>query len=144
MVSMIMRQMLKNSKNIKSHSHHSSHEKTQDPYSLRCLPQVVGAVWDGFGYLEKTLNVEINSVTDNPLLFVSEDKVLSGGNFHAEPLGLPLEMIIIGLIEIANIAEARVSKLVDPYVDELAFIFSRRTWFRVRLYDRTLYGSKFT
>ena len=119
MVAMIMRQMLKNSKNIKSHSHHSSHEKTQDPYSLRCLPQVVGAVWDGFGYLEKTLNVEINSVTDNPLLFVSEDKVLSGGNFHAEPLGLPLEMVIIGLIEIANIAEARVSKLVDPYVDEL-------------------------
>lgn len=85
----------------------------QDPYSFRCVPQVHGASRDAIGYVERVFHTEINSVTDNPTVFPNDDKVLSGGNFHAQPLALPLDFLAIALAEIANISERRIYQLIS-------------------------------
>jgi histidine ammonia-lyase len=88
----------------------------QDAYSLRCIPQVHGAVRDTVAYARWALEIELNAVTDNPLLFCCEDEVpevISGGNFHAEPIGLALDYLKLGLVELANISERRIARLVD-------------------------------
>ncbi len=88
----------------------------QDAYSLRCIPQVHGAVRDTVAYARWALEIELNAVTDNPLLFFDEDEapeILSGGNFHAEPIGLALDYLKLGLVELANISERRTARLVD-------------------------------
>jgi histidine ammonia-lyase len=91
--------------------------KVQDAYSIRCTPQVHGAVRDSVAYAHWTLEIELNSATDNPLIFVDEDgtaEALSGGNFHGEPLALALDYLALGLTELGNIAERRLARLLDP------------------------------
>ncbi|MBL7967345.1 MAG: histidine ammonia-lyase [Prolixibacteraceae bacterium] len=85
----------------------------QDPYSFRCIPQVHGAVKDVVNYVAGVIETEINSVTDNPTVFVDEDMIVSGGNFHGEPLALSLDFLAIGLSEIGSISERRTYRLIS-------------------------------
>lgn len=85
----------------------------QDPYSFRCIPQVHGAVKDAVKYVAGVVEVEINSVTDNPTVFPEEDKIVSGGNFHGEPLALSLDFLAIALAELGSISERRTYRLIS-------------------------------
>jgi histidine ammonia-lyase len=87
-------------------------KKIQDPYSFRCTPQVHGAVKDTFNYVASVVLTEINSVTDNPTIFPDEDMVLSGGNFHGEPLAMAFDFMAIALAELGGISERRVYRLI--------------------------------
>jgi len=87
-------------------------KKIQDPYSFRCTPQVHGAVKDTFNYVASVVLTEINSVTDNPTVFPEEDLVLSGGNFHGEPLAMVFDFMAIALAELGGISERRVYRLI--------------------------------
>ncbi|MBD5232052.1 MAG: histidine ammonia-lyase [Bacteroidales bacterium] len=84
----------------------------QDPYSFRCIPQVHGAVKDAMHHVTRVLHTEINSVTDNPTVFPDEDQVISGGNFHGEPLALVFDYMGVALHELGNISERRVAQLI--------------------------------
>ena len=84
----------------------------QDPYSFRCIPQVHGAVKDAMLHVTDVLHIEINSVTDNPTVFPDEDLVVSGGNFHGEPLALAFDYMGVALHELGNISERRVAQLI--------------------------------
>ncbi|UAB80667.1 histidine ammonia-lyase [Marixanthomonas sp. SCSIO 43207] len=88
-------------------------KNVQDPYSFRCIPQVHGATKDTLKFVHKTFKTEINSVTDNPNIFVSEDKIISGGNFHGQPLALALDYLSIAFSELGNISERRTYQLVS-------------------------------
>lgn len=85
----------------------------QDPYSFRCIPQVHGATKDTFDFVLKTFLQEINSVTDNPIIFPDEDRVISGGNFHGEPLAFALDFLAIAMSELGNISERRTYQLLS-------------------------------
>ncbi|MCY7411349.1 MAG: histidine ammonia-lyase [Chitinophagales bacterium] len=93
----------------------AAQEKTdvQDPYSFRCIPQVHGASKDAIGYCEKVFTTEINSVTDNPNIFPDEDLILSGGNFHGQPLAIALDFLAIALAELGSISERRTYLLIS-------------------------------
>lgn len=97
-------------------------KQVQDPYSFRCIPQVHGACYDAIQYCKSIVEREINGVTDNPNIFVEEDLVLSGGNFHGEPLALTLDFLAIALSEMANIAERRVYRLLSGARDLPEFL----------------------
>lgn len=84
----------------------------QDPYSFRCIPQVHGAAKDAIHYVASVLLTEINSVTDNPTIFPDEDLIISGGNFHGEPIAIPFDYLGIALAELGNISERRVAQLI--------------------------------
>ena len=84
----------------------------QDPYSFRCVPQVHGATKDTIRYVASVLLTEINSVTDNPTIFPDEDMIISGGNFHGQPLAVAYDFLAIGLAELGNISERRVAQLI--------------------------------
>ncbi len=94
---------------------HVACAKVQDPYCLRCQPQVVGASLDNFRHVEKILLIEANAVTDNPLIFTDTDSIYSGGNFHAEPVAQAADLLAIALSEVGAIAERRIALLVDPH-----------------------------
>jgi histidine ammonia-lyase len=110
-------------------AHHASSHKVQDPYSLRCVPQVHGAVRDALEHLGRVLAIEMNAATDNPLVFPSGDvadtsaratgggRVISGGNFHGEPIALALDFAKLALAEIGSISERRVALLLDPHLN---------------------------
>jgi histidine ammonia-lyase len=85
----------------------------QDPYSLRCIPQVLGASADALRFVRDTIQIEMNSATDNPLIFAETGEVLSGGNFHGEILALALELLGIAVAEIGNLAERRIALLLE-------------------------------
>jgi histidine ammonia-lyase len=85
----------------------------QDPYSFRCIPQVHGASKDTLSFVRKTFKTEINSVTDNPNIFVEADRIISGGNFHGQPLALALDYLAIAMAEMGNISERRIYQLVS-------------------------------
>lgn len=87
-------------------------EQVQDPYSFRCIPQVHGASKDVFDYAENVFLTEINSVTDNPTVFPDEDEIISGGNFHGQPLALALDFLAIALSELGSISERRTYQLI--------------------------------
>jgi histidine ammonia-lyase len=87
-------------------------EQVQDPYSFRCVPQVHGASKDAFEYVASVFLTEINSVTDNPTVFPEEDEILSGGNFHGQPLALALDFLAIALSELGSISERRTYQLI--------------------------------
>jgi histidine ammonia-lyase len=87
-------------------------EVVQDPYSFRCVPQVHGASKDSIGYVRSVLEIEMNSVTDNPNIFPDSDAILSGGNFHAQPLALPLDFMALALAELGSISERRLYQLI--------------------------------
>jgi histidine ammonia-lyase len=89
-------------------------QRVQDAYSLRCIPQVHGAVRDALQYARKTLEIEFNSVTDNPLIFPDEKEIISGGNFHGEPLALALDFLGIAAAELASISERRLERMINP------------------------------
>ena len=90
-----------------------SKEHVQDPYSFRCIPQVHGASKDTISYVDKVFKTEINSVTDNPNIFVESDCIISGGNFHGQPLALALDFLGIALAELGNISERRTYQLIS-------------------------------
>ena len=90
-------------------------QHVQDPYSFRCMPQVHGATKDTIRFVTKTFLTEINSVTDNPNIFVDEDEIISGGNFHGQPLALGLDFLAIAISELGNISERRTYQLVSGH-----------------------------
>lgn len=98
---------------------HAGCKKVQDPYSFRCAPQVHGAARNAYGHVLDTLLVETNSSTDNPLVFAESNEILSGGNFHGEPVAMVLDYLAIAIAEVASIAERRVDKLVNPHMSGL-------------------------
>ena len=91
----------------------------QDPYCLRCQPQVMGAALDLLRQAAATLANEANGVTDNPLIFAEDDAALSGGNFHAEPIAFAADMMALAICEIGSLAERRIAMLVDPALSGL-------------------------
>jgi len=93
---------------------HADCGRVQDPYTLRCAPQVLGAIADALDYVEGALERELTAVTDNPLVFPDSGEALSGGNFHGQPLSLPLDHLALALTELASFAERRVSALLTP------------------------------
>ncbi len=95
-------------------SHIADEARVQDPYCIRCQPQVTGAAMDVLRMAAKTLEVEANAATDNPLVLVEADMIVSGGNFHAEPVGFAADMIALAIAEIGAIAQRRVALIVDP------------------------------
>jgi len=101
-------------KNSKLNESHQDCENVQDAYSIRCTPQVYGAVRDALNYVEKVIEVEINSATDNPLIFPDEDKVISGGNFHGEPIAFACDTMGISVSEIGNISDRRMEHILNP------------------------------
>lgn len=103
-----MREFLEDSQIISQPKAH-----VQDPYSFRCIPQVHGASKDTIDYVKKVFQTEINSVTDNPNVFVGEDVIISGGNFHGQPLALALDFLGIALSELGNISERRTYQLIS-------------------------------
>jgi histidine ammonia-lyase len=104
----VYRQLLEGSEIITREKHH-----VQDPYSFRCIPQVHGATKDTINYVENIFMTEINGVTDNPNIFPDEDEILSGGNFHGQPLALGLDYIAIALAELGSISERRTFQLIS-------------------------------
>ena len=109
-----LRAMLADSAIMSSHAHCG---KVQDPYSLRCMPQVHGASRDALAWVAEVVGREINSVTDNPTIFFADSgdtEVISGGNFHGQPIALALDMAAIAVAELASISERRVEQLVNP------------------------------
>ena len=93
--------------------------RIQDAYSLRCIPQVHGAIQQVLSYVEDKLTIEINSATDNPLIFPEADQIISGGNFHGQPLAFAMDFLGIAISELANISERRVERLVNPQLNDL-------------------------
>jgi histidine ammonia-lyase len=100
-------------------SHLRGDDRVQDPYCLRCQPQVMGAVLDLLRQAAATLATEANGVTDNPLIFAEADEAVSGGNFHAEPVAFAADMMAIAICEIGSIAERRIALLTDPVLSRL-------------------------
>ena len=100
-------------------SHLKDDERVQDPYCLRCQPQVMGAALDILRQAAQTLAFEANGVSDNPLIFAETDEALSGGNFHAEPVAFAADIIALAVCEIGSLAERRIAMLVDPALSGL-------------------------
>lgn len=92
----------------------AKHGRVQDAYALRCVPQVHGASRDALAYVRQVLEIEINSVTDNPIIFPEKGEVISGGNFHGQPVALAMDFLSIAVAEMGNIAERRIERLVNP------------------------------
>jgi histidine ammonia-lyase len=102
-----IRKFLEGSELIKREKKH-----VQDPYSFRCIPQVHGATKDAIEYVRSVLITEINSVTDNPTIFPDEDQIISGGNFHGQPLAISFDFLALALSELGNISERRTAQLI--------------------------------
>ena len=97
----------------------------QDPYSFRCIPQVHGAVKDTLAYVKSVIENEINSATDNPNVFPDEDMIISAGNFHGEPIAIPMDMLAIAMNELASISERRIYKLISGQRDLPSFLVAK-------------------
>ena len=100
-------------------SHIEGDDRVQDPYSLRCQPQVMGAVLDQLRYAAGVIGREINAVSDNPLVFADTGEIVSGGNFHAEPVALAADAIAVAIAEIGALAERRIALLTDQHMGGL-------------------------
>ncbi|HYP25376.1 MAG TPA: histidine ammonia-lyase [Blastocatellia bacterium] len=109
-----LRELIEESEIRESHRDHEADPRVQDAYSLRCMPQVHGAVRDALGHARRVFEVEINSATDNPLIFAEAKEVISGGNFHGEPLALALDYAAVAVADLGTISERRVERLVNP------------------------------
>ena len=101
--------------------------KVQDPYSLRCVPQVHGACRQTLLHAEEVITTELNAVTDNPLIFVEEGVVVSGGNFHGEALALVMDYLAMGVAEICNISERRIEKMMNPSFSDLPAFLTKNS-----------------
>ncbi len=115
-VSKNFKKLGRSSKIAKSHQFCS---KIQDAYSLRCIPQVHGAIRDGLAYVRKILEIEVNSATDNPLVFADQRKILNCGNFHGEPIAFALDLLGMTVSELGGISERRIEKLINPALSGL-------------------------
>lgn len=93
--------------------------RVQDAYSIRCIPQVHGASWQALDYVKEKLEIEMNAATDNPLIFDNGEKVISGGNFHGQPIAFAMDFMKIAVAELANISERRIERLVNPQLNDL-------------------------
>ncbi|WP_339254494.1 histidine ammonia-lyase [Sporosarcina sp. FSL W8-0480] len=93
-------------------------KRIQDAYSIRCIPQVHGASWQVLSYVREKLEIEMNAATDNPLIFEDGEVVVSGGNFHGQPIAFAMDFLKIGIAELANISERRIERLVNPQLNE--------------------------
>lgn len=93
-------------------------KRVQDAYSIRCIPQVHGASWQVLSYVKEKLEIEMNAATDNPLIFEDGEVVVSGGNFHGQPIAFAMDFLKIGVAELANISERRIERLVNPQLNE--------------------------
>jgi histidine ammonia-lyase len=122
-VSANIRKILAGSPVVASHKYND--DRIQDAYSLRCIPQVHGAVRDALAYIKEVLNKEMNSVTDNPLIFADKKSVISGGNFHAAPVGYVCDLMSIVLADLTNISERRIEHMQDPSVSLLPGFLTR-------------------
>ena len=98
---------------------HRDCPRLQDAYSLRCMPQVHGAVRDALAYARRVFEIEMNSATDNPLVFARDGEVISGGNFHGQPLATALDLLAIVLTQLGSISERRIDRVVNPLTSEL-------------------------
>jgi histidine ammonia-lyase len=113
-----LRELLRGSEINASHQGPGCH-RVQDPYSLRCMPQVHGAARDGIRFCRETLGREVNAATDNPLVFPDTGDIVSGGNFHGQPVALALDVLAIAVSHLASISERRVEQLVNPSLSGL-------------------------
>jgi histidine ammonia-lyase len=116
-----IRQLISGSKNVKSSSEmlkEKMNRPPQDPYSLRCIPQVLGTVRDAIAYVRKVIEIEINSATDNPLIFSGDRKCISGGNFHGQPVSAAMDFLAIALTTLGNMSERRIARLVDENLSQ--------------------------
>lgn len=111
----IIKQLIKGSKNTTR----QGEVRVQDAYSLRCAPQVHGASKDAINYVKEKVEIEINSVTDNPIILKDTMEGISGGNFHGQPMALPFDFLGIAIAELANISERRIERLVNPALSGL-------------------------
>lgn len=111
--------MLRITRNSEIISSHKDCSRIQDAYTLRCSPQVHGASWDTFDYVDRVVKVEMNSSTENPLIFPESEEFFSGGNFHGQPLALACDFLGIAISELANISERRIERLVNPQLSGL-------------------------
>lgn len=93
-------------------------KRVQDAYSIRCIPQVHGASWQVLSYVKEKLQIEMNAATDNPLIFDDGETVVSGGNFHGQPIAFAMDFLKLGVAELANISERRIERLVNPQLNE--------------------------
>jgi histidine ammonia-lyase len=112
-----VRELIAGSEMLQSHA---GCHRVQDAYTLRCIPQVLGAVGEALDYCRRALEPELGAVTDNPLLFPAEGDVVSGGNFHGQPLSLPLDVLAIAVQELAAFSERRTYRLMDGRGDEFS------------------------
>ena len=111
-----MVKLLRDSEIVESHK---GPHRVQDPYSLRCIPQVLGACFESIHYARQVLEIEINSATDNPLIFPETVESLSGGNFHGQSVAMALDFLGLGLTVLGAFSERRTARLVDPHLSEL-------------------------
>ena len=116
-------------------SHLTGDDRVQDPYCLRCQPQVMGACLDLLRQAATTLSIEANGVSDNPLVFAESGEVISGGNFHAEGVAFAADMIAMALCEIGSLSERRIAMLVDPALSRLPAFLTPRAGAEFRLHD---------
>ena len=124
-----LRELLRDSELMRAH--HAESHKVQDPYSVRCVPQVHGAVLDALAHVRRVLEIEVNSATDNPLVFpagadvdprasaTAGGRIVSGGNFHGEPVALAMDFAKIAIAELGSISERRLAQLTDPHTSGL-------------------------
>jgi histidine ammonia-lyase len=108
-----VRRLLSGTKLVKPSQAVGEGKYPQDPYSLRCIPQVLGSVRDAVSHVRRVVEVEINSATDNPLVFAEDGKCLSGGNFHGQPISAAMDYLAIALATVGNFSERRVARLID-------------------------------
>jgi histidine ammonia-lyase len=113
-------------RNSPIHHSHEDCEKIQDAYSLRCMPQVHGASRDALGHVLEVVTCEINSVTDNPLIFAEDETVISAGNFHGQPVALAMDYAKLAISELANISERRTEHMLDPAVSGLPAFLAKQ------------------
>jgi histidine ammonia-lyase len=111
-----LRRLLRRSAIRKSHAHCG---KVQDCYSLRCMPQVHGAARDSLGHVRRVLEIEVNASTDNPMVFAETDELVSGGNFHGQPVAIVLDQLAIAAATLGTISERRIERLLNPDLSEL-------------------------
>src|SRR2546422_3449172 len=112
-----LRSLMAGSPNVASHR--VGDPRVQDPYSVRCMPQVHGATRDALAYVRRVLEIEVNSVTDNPIVFAEDHRVVSGGNFHGQPVAIALDLATIAVAELADISEARVDRMTNGHTSGL-------------------------
>ncbi len=116
--------LLKDSKILNNHAHCG---RVQDPYSLRCIPQVHGAIYQTLNHATDVLERELNAITDNPLIFPADNLIVSGGNFHGEAASFAMDYLAMGLAELANISERRIEKMMNPSFSQLPAFLTKNS-----------------